>query len=198
VSNEEQPDRLVHTFMEHDQSSTFWSSAMARSNAVVVAIGIVILPLCGCPGFPRPEDGLEPNDTKETATMLEVGVPVEARAVQGDPDVFRVSAGPARLLILTLESLGEEDCAAFTVTGPDGTELFADQHHFCGDRGYEPPVAVAGADLNTETEGRHVLSVPAEVGGDYFLTINELGEVDNFFDFSWLYRLTATTTEPVE
>lgn len=171
---------------------------MKQSNAVVFVIGLLALPLCGCPRFPRPEDNLEPNNTRETATELEAGVPVEARAVQGNTDVFRFAAGPGELLIFTLESLGEDDCAAFTVTGPDDTELFADQHFFCGDRGTEPPFAVDGAELNTGTQGRYVLSVPAEVGGDYFLAINELGEVDNFFDFSWLYSLTVTTALPSE
>ncbi len=167
---------------------------MNRSNVLVFAIGLFALLLCGCPRFPRMEDGFEPNDTREMATTLEVGVPITARAVQGNPDVFKFMADPGELLIFTLESLGEEDCVAFTVTGPDGTELFADQHFFCGDRGFEPPLTVNGVGLNMGMEDRYVLSVPADAGGDYFLTINELGEVDNLFDFSWLYRLTVTTT----
>jgi len=171
---------------------------MNRSNVLFFAIGLFALLLCGCPRFPRSEDSLEPNDTRDTATTLEVGVPITARAVQGDPDVFRYTAGPGELLIFTLESLGEEDCPAFIVTGPDDTELLADQHFFCGDRSFDPPFLVNGASLNTEMEGRYVLSVPTDAGGDYFLTINELGEVDNFFDFSWLYRLTVTTTGLVE
>ena len=174
------------------------SITMSRSSAFILELGLLALSLSGCPGFPRPEDSLEPNDTKETATDLEIGVPVNARAVQGNPDVFRLAADPGELLIFTLESLGEEDCAAFTVNGPDDTELFADQHFFCGDRGFDPPFAVDGAGLNTGLDGGYVLSVPADGTGDYFLTINELGEVDNFFDFSWLYRLTVTTTELAE
>jgi len=165
-----------------------------RSNALVLAIGLLALPLCGCPRFPRPDDELEPNDTRQTATGLELGVPVTARAVQGDPDVFRIVSGGGELLIFTLESLGEEDCAALTVTGPGDVELFADRHSFCGDRDYEPPFAVNGAELNTGMAGIYVLSIPADAAGDYYLTINELGEVDNFFDFSWLFRLTVTTT----
>ena len=171
---------------------------MNRSSAFIFELGLLALLMSGCPGFPRPEDSLEPNDTKETATDLENGVPVNARAVQGNPDVFRFGADPGQLLIFTLDSLGEEDCAAFTVTGPDDTKLFADQHFFCGNRVFDPPFAVEGAELNTGLGGGYVLSVPADEAGDYFLTINELGEVDNFFDFSWLYRLTVTTTELAE
>ncbi len=169
---------------------------MSRSSALILELGLLALFLSGCPGFLRPEDSLEPNDTMEAATELEIGLPVNARAVQGNPDVFRLAANPGELLIFTLESRGEEDCAAFTVTGPGDTELFADQHSFCGDRSFDPPIAVDGAALNTGLDGAYVLSVPANETGDYFLTINELGEVDNFFDFSWLYRLTVTTTEP--
>ncbi len=161
----------------------------------MLAIALLALPMCGCPRFPRPEDSLEPNDTTETATALEVGVPVTARVVPGNLDIFKIAAGPGEMLVFALESQGEEDCAAFTVTGPDEAELFADQHLFCGDRDFDAPITAEGAVLDTGTEGRYMLSVPAEVAGDYFLTIKELGQVDNIFDFSWLYRLTATTTE---
>ncbi len=168
---------------------------MQRSRAFILAMGLLALPMCGCPRFPRPEDNLEPNNTTETATELEAGGPVDARVVQGNLDVFKVTAGPGEVLIFTLESQGEEDCAAFTVTGPDENELYADQHFFCGGRDFDAPVAVEGASLDMSAEGIYVLSVPANVAGDYFLSIKELGQVDNIFDFSWLYRLTATTTE---
>ena len=164
----------------------------------LIAAGSLGLILYGCPGFPRLEDYLEPNDTIETATQLMLGVPITARVVQGNTDVFTISAGPNETLAFALESLGEEDCAAFNVTGPDSVVLFADQHFFCGDRDFTSPFAVEGAELATETQGGYVLSVPADAAGDYYLTINELGEVDNFFDFSWSYHLAVTTTKLVE
>lgn len=37
------------------------------------------------------------------------------------------------------------------------------------------------------------LRVPAQEQGAYYLTITELGHVDNVFTYSWRYRLTATT-----
>ena len=72
----------------------------------VIAAGSLGLLLCGCPGFPRPEDDLEPNDTIGTATELMLGVPITARVVQGNPDVFTIHAGPNETLAFALESLG--------------------------------------------------------------------------------------------
>ncbi len=143
---------------------------------------------CGCP--PVPDDALEPNDTPETATPLSPGQPVEARAVQDDLDIFVVEAGPDQTLVLTFEHLGDDNCAAFTVTAPDSQVLYQDNNRFCG-REFSTPTAVEGASLQSTPAGGYILRVPAGLQGEYLLTIEELGEVDNVFDFVWRYRVSA-------
>lgn len=133
----------------------------------------------------------EPNDTPETATPLELGTTVEARAVQNNPDCFSVYGGPGQSVVFSMENLGEDDCAAFSVTGADGSILYQDTNRFCG-REFSQPVVVEGATLQTIPDWGYVLRVPANVAGNYVLTVDERGQVDNVFDFRWLYRLTVT------
>jgi hypothetical protein len=147
--------------------------------------------LAACSGCPRvPDDALEPNDTPETATPLNPGQPIEARAVQDDLDVFVVQAGPDQSIVFTFEHLGDDNCAAFTVTDPDSQVLYQDNNRFCG-REFSTPTAVEGASLQSTPAGGSILRVPAVLQGQYLLTVEELGEVDNVFDFVWRYRLTA-------
>ena len=150
---------------------------------------VALLAACsGCP--PVPEDALEPNDTPETATALSPGLPIEARAVQDNLDVFVVEAGPDQTIVFTFEHLGDDNCAAFTVTAPDSQVLYRDNNSFCG-REFTTPTAVEGASLQSTSTGGYILRVPAQLQGEYLLTVDELGEVDNVFDFVWRYRLTA-------
>jgi len=142
----------------------------------------------GCP--PVREDALEPNDTPETATPLSPGLPIEARAVQDNLDVFVFEAGPDQAIVFTFEHLGNDNCAAFTVTAPDSQVLYRDNNSFCG-REFTTPTAVEGAGLQSTPAGGYILRVPAREQGQYLLTIDERGEVDNVFDFFWDYRLTA-------
>lgn len=153
----------------------------------LIAVVPLVVGVCGCP---RVDDALEPNDTAQTASPLVLGEPLTARVVQGSPDVFAIAVGPGETLIFTLESLGEEECAAFTVTGPSDVLLYADQAGLCSLLG-EEEFQVDGASLTPLADFGYELRVPAEIAGDYFLTIVELGQADNIFTFSWHYRLTV-------
>lgn len=156
---------------------------------------LLLLPLlwAGCT-HTRPDDALEPNNTGEQATPLTPGTPVQGRANQGNPDVFalEVPAGKAAV-VFRLESLGLEDCAAFTITGPGAQVLYDDGRFRNCQRPASPPVAVAGARLSSLGGGAqgYELRAPATQAGRYFLTILEQGQADNSFLFSWDYRLTA-------
>ena len=154
---------------------------------------VVLLLPCSMGGCPRPEDSLEPNDTPETATPLTIGQAIEGRVVQGNDDVFSVVSGPGQTLLFTMESLGEEEvkCAAFAVRAPGGTVLYEDQNTYCERQGTQP-VQVSGAALEEVQGFGYRLRVPAQEQGQYYLTIRELGYVDNIFTYSWQYRLTAT------
>ncbi len=158
-------------------------------NAVSRHALVGLLAACsGCP--PVAEDTFEPNDTPETATLLSLGLPVEARAVQDNLDVFAVEAGPDQTIAFTFEHLGGDDCAAFTVTAPDSQVLYRDNNRFCG-REFTVPTVVEGASLQSTPADGYILRVPAQLQGRYLLTVDELGQADNVFDFVWRYRLTV-------
>ncbi len=163
-------------------------------------IGFIILTgLClmgaGCPRVP--EDALEPNDAPEQATSLSLDTPLTARAVQGNADVFAIDleiVGGTTLarLQFEFENLGGDDeCATFTVTAPDGSTLYRDTNPFCSRAFYEVD-QVPSATLEIRPDEGYTLTVPAESSGRYLLTVNERGQVDNVFDFFWDYRVTAT------
>lgn len=139
----------------------------------------------------RSEDALEPNDTTQTATVLTAGQAVEGRANQGNLDLFAVEAAADQTILFRLESLGLEDCAKFTVSDPAGQTLYRDSGSTC-DRGPEPDVQAEGVTF-TRVEGfGYELRIPAATAGTYLLTIDERGQADNIFAFSWDYRVTAT------
>lgn len=152
--------------------------------------------LAGCPRSARPDDALEPNDDPAQATPLPPGQPVEARANQGNPDVFAVDV-PATggTLVFLAEDRGLENCPAFTVTGPGPQALFEDVHSFCN-RVAEEPRKAPGVEFHmrfgtgSDAES-YELRIPASQPGRYLLTILEQGRVDNAAPFSWDYRLTA-------
>ncbi|MBN1208680.1 MAG: hypothetical protein JXB05_27715 [Myxococcaceae bacterium] len=157
-----------------------------------------LLPLAllvaACPRGARPDDALEPNDDASQATPLTPGQPVEGRANQDNPDVFSLEAPEGRTIVFQVDSLGLENCPAFTVAGPDGALLYEDRHHFCN-RGPADAVKAPGVEfllLNVQGHeiGGYELRVPAQQTGRYLLTILEQGRVDNLFPFSWDYRLT--------
>jgi hypothetical protein len=50
---------------------------------------------------------------------------------------------------------------------------------------------VGEATLTIPREGSYRLTVPIDAPGDYSLRIDEQGQADNLFWFSWDYRLTA-------
>ncbi len=139
----------------------------------------------------RSEDALEPNDNAQAATLLVAGQAVEGRANQGNLDVFAIDAAADPTILLRLESLGLEDCAKFTVTDPGGRTLYRDSGFTC-ERGPEPQVQAEGVTF-TRVEGfGYELRIPATTAGTYLLTIDEHGQADNIFPFSWDYRVTAT------
>lgn len=157
--------------------------------SVRLLICVLMLATCGCP---RPQDdSLEPNDDASNATGLAPGTSVEARAVQDNPDVFAIEAGPGSELTITLETLSGEVCPWLSLEAPDGTMVYADRHRFCSRTG-SAPLAVPGASLEQRADDSFVLSVPAAAEGTYLLTIRELGHADNLFDYAWHYRVAVT------
>jgi len=167
------------------------SSARPRCHLATVSLVVATgLSLGGCP---RPDDLFEPNNTLETATPLTAGEPVTARATQSDSDVFAVEAAAGQTVVFRAESLDFEVCPLFTASGPDGTVLYHEPDTNCREfRPIEPDVQVPGSSLTIIPEEAFELRVPAAADGPYFLTILEGGHVDNIFDYSWEYRLTAT------
>ncbi|WP_204494003.1 hypothetical protein [Archangium primigenium] len=156
---------------------------------------LVLLLLAGCPRGTRLDDAFEPNDDASQATPLTPGTPIEARANQGNPDVFALEAPEARTLVFRMESLGQDNCPAFTVNGPDGGLLYEDRHRFCSrgpDEAWKAPgVELLLLDVRGYQIGTYELRVPTARAGRYLLTILEQGRVDNTVPFSWDYRLTA-------
>ena len=160
-----------------------------RTRAVATALAALTM-TAGC-RTTRSEDALEPNDDAQAATVLVAGQAVEGRANQGNLDVFAVDAAADQTILFRLESLGLEDCAKFTVTDPDGRTLYRDSGFTC-ERGPEPEVQAEGVTF-TRVEGfGYELRIPAATAGTYLLTIDERGQADNIFAFSWDYRVTAT------
>jgi hypothetical protein len=156
---------------------------------------LATLLLTGCPRGARPDDALEPNDDPARATPLALDTAVEARANQGNPDVFSVEAPAGRTLIFLAESRGLEVCPAFTVNGPGGEALFEDVHANCN-RTAEEPRKAPGVEFHTRfgagtSAEAYELRIPTAQPGRYLLTILEQGRADNLAPFSWDYRLTA-------
>ncbi len=157
-------------------------------------IGIAILSVCLLGGCPPPEDdSLEPNDSRIAATPLALDVPVTARGVQGNPDVFAISVESGGALVFTVEDLDGQNCPGFTVTFSDGTVLYADGLFSCSPF-RSPTVQVARAALVTTADGVYRLTVPADWAGTYYLEIQELPYADNLVPNGWDYRLTATVS----
>ncbi len=155
----------------------------------------LLLVATGCPRGARPDDALEPNDTAAQATPLVLEQTIEARANQGNPDVYALEASGAGTLVFRMDSLGLEDCSAFTLTAPDGATLYEDRHRFCNRVAQEalraPGVELQLHDVRGYKIGAYVLRVPMGPPGRYLLTIVEQGRVDNALAFSWDYRVTA-------
>ncbi len=150
---------------------------------------------CGCPQ-PLDNDALERNDTPATASVLQPGVGVEARAVQGGAaDVYSITAGPDQRVIFQIERRFGEDCAAFAVTDPEGDTLYSDTFTFCG-RGGAAPTAASGVVMTVlEDAAGYTLEVPARTQGAYLLTLREQGHVDNLLSYVYEYRLIADVFE---
>jgi hypothetical protein len=155
-------------------------------------VALVPLLCLGCTSA-RSDDALEPNNTREQATPLTSGTPVEGRANQNNPDVFAIDVPAGKTaLIFHLESVGLEDCAAFTVEGPDGQTLYDDGSFGGCERPASPTIMVAGAALmRLSSPPGYELRIPAVHAGRFLLTVDEQGQADNIFLFSWDYRLTA-------
>jgi len=149
----------------------------------------------GCPRvLARSDDSFEPNDDLAHASSLTAGQTVKGRANQGNADVFSLQGVPAGSRILfRLESLGLENCPAFTVTGPGDQVLYRDDTYRCSkgrNSKPQPAQSVEGAALTVVQTG-YELRVPAATAGTHFLTIDEQGEADNMFPLGWDYQLTA-------
>lgn len=152
---------------------------------------ILLVSVAGCPK-PR-EDSLEPNDSPEQATSLPLDTPLTARAIQFNPDVFvtPLQGGQGQLLNYLFESLGgDEECMGFTVTAPDGTNLYEDTNFTCA-KGPQDTIRVPGANLVFTRDIGYSLVVPATATGNYFLTIEQKPQADNVFPFFTDYRINA-------
>lgn len=153
----------------------------------------VVLAIAGCKKA-RPDDALEPNNNFQSATVLTAGQTLTGRANQGNVDVFAFKSEARRLIVFSLQSIGMEDCAAFTVTAPDGGILYQDSDSFC-DKTRERAVRAAGVRFAKVKDFGYEIRVPAETAGTYFLSINERGRADNIYPFSWDYRIKADVIE---
>ena len=160
------------------------------SHTTLPALTALIMGLTACHGCPRSEDALEPNDTRETATRLQVGIPVEGRAVEHNPDVFVVTvpAGSTSLMFDLDSRSDDEPCATFRVIHPSGRALWEEDEGSCP---HGRPQRVGEVTLTIPREGSYRITVPIDAPGDYSLRIDEQGQADNLFSFSWDYRLTA-------
>jgi hypothetical protein len=165
---------------------------------VLCAVTILTLSLVGgmlsCRPSARPDDALEPNDDFEHATILTAGQAVTARANQWNADVFAFNCEAKGTIVFSLQSLGHEDCAAFTVTGPNGEILYQDSGTSCSDRGpwEKPAMQAEGVKFTEVKDFGYEIDVPANTVGTYFLQIVERSQADNILPFSWDYRLTVT------
>lgn len=149
---------------------------------------LIAAAVSGC--WARPDDALEPNDSAAQATPLEPGVALSARANQGNPDVFAVRAEAGRTLLITLESLGLEECPAFRLDDPHGRTLYADAYARCRRVG-GPAVQQAGVTFE-HAPGVYRLRVAETTAGTYLLQVLEGGDADNLSPYSWDFRVRVT------
>ncbi|MCK5358509.1 MAG: hypothetical protein KAJ48_08955 [Elusimicrobiales bacterium] len=148
-----------------------------------------ILIISGCKKT-RSDDALEPNDTFQLATELTAGKVLAGRAKQENIDIFSFKCEAMREIVFSLQSIGLEDCAEFTVTGPGGDILYQDEGSFC-DSPRELAMRVNGVKLEEIKNFGYKIYVPAKKSGKYFLSISERGRPDNIYPFSWDYKIKA-------
>jgi hypothetical protein len=188
------PDRLEPkaAYGTWRRSSMILALGNGRNRTLGGRLLLAVAALSAVGGCPRPEDRFEPNNTALTATPLVLGLAVEGRVSQGNPDVFIINADARGTLRLVMNSIGqeEEDCAAFRLEDQGGTVLYDDQALSCS-RGLDEPVRAAGVTLGHVDGAGYELAAPVEDGGVYLLTLRELGYADNVFTYSWHYRVTA-------
>lgn len=159
------------------------------SRSLLLPLGLFVL-LSGC-RFPRDDDELEDNDTLETATVLVANTPIEARCNQGDKDVFRFDCPRTGTLVFRIEHRGLEELPSFTVTAPDGRDVYRDGS-FITRRRARPELIEPRARMDESTDGIYQIRVAPAEPGPWFLTIEEMGAADNHFLFAWDYRVSAS------
>jgi len=159
----------------------------------LIILALSLVGILGCRHFARPDDTLEPNDDFEHATILTAGQAVTARANQWNADVFVFNSKGKEKIVFTIQSIGGEDCGAFTVTEPNGEILYQDSGRFCSSKGDYPAVKAEGVEFRVVEDFGYEINVQAYIAGAYHIQIYERSQVDNIFAFSWDYRLTATT-----
>jgi len=153
------------------------------------AILLTILSCTGCVEQ-RPDDALEPNDTLEDATEITIGIPIEARANQGNSDVFKIEVDADEILSIDLVSLGKENCPGFTLIDPSAQVLFKDASARCRRIG-QPEIHDAAVEFQINGED-YFFQTETTVSGYYYFTITEGRDADNILSYSWDYRLTVT------
>ncbi len=159
---------------------------------MLTILALSLVGTLGCRHFTRPDDALEPNDDPKHATILTAGQAVIARANQWNADVFVFSSEGKETIIFSIESLGGEDCAAFTITGPNDEILYQDSGNLCSSKGDYPAVKAEGVQFRGVEDFGYEINVPANIAGAYYLQIQERSQADNIFPFSWDYRLTVS------
>jgi hypothetical protein len=120
------------------------------------------------------DDEYEQNDTFTSATPLAIESRLEAIAVQDNPDYFRIDVPAGKRLVFRLENGNAGDS-----NGTDLRQVFGPDHE---------EIKARVAHLTRDCEE---LVVPRTRAGSYYIRIEERGEVDNQFPYSWPYKLSA-------
>jgi hypothetical protein len=159
----------------------------AAHAATTLLAACLVLASAGC----RKDDALEPNDTYETATLLQSGNEALATAYQNNPDVFSIEVPAGGTLVFKLSSRGHEDCPEFVVLGPKEDTLYQDEEGLCTDP-WKAKVQKPGVSASGGRGAGYEFRISAKEAGKYYLRIQERRQADNLFGYSWDYSLTAS------
>ncbi len=152
--------------------------------------GVAVCSLVAC-APPRADDALEPNDDRDSATLLSPGVAVKGRANEHDADVFAVQAAADSRIVFVAADRGLERCPKFQVHDPGGVELVGQPVTGACEAASGETRLIPGALLQDLGDAVSI-EVPAARAGAYFLTIMEDGGEDSVAPLSWDYEVTAT------
>jgi len=136
------------------------------------------------------DDALEPNDTIEDATEITAGIPIDARANQGNSDVFKFEVDAEEILSIDVVSRGKDNCPGFSLIDSNELVLFKDARARCLRIG-QPDIHDPTVEFQINDED-YFFQTKTTTSGYYYFTITEGRDADNIFPYSWDYRLTVT------